>query len=81
MAGRTDPSAIHSDTTWFANSLGTAYLLVEPYLAPETRTRWSTAVARAADHLIATGHLDYYINGNINLSMTETYWLAARITG
>jgi hypothetical protein len=69
------------NTTWFANALGTSYLLVASRIDPATAARWSAAVARAADHLIATGHLAYYVNGNINLSITTTMWLAARITG
>jgi hypothetical protein len=69
------------DTAWFADAIGTTYLLLEPYIDQPTAARWKGAVARAADYLIGTGHLSYYVNGNINLSITQAMWLAARLTG
>ena len=69
------------ETTWFANTLGMSEVLLGPYLDPATKARWTDALVGAANNLIGTGHLSYYVNGNINLSITHTLWLAAHITG
>ena len=48
---------------------------------PTVRARWITGLTRAADYLIAKNNPGYYVNGNINLSVAETFRLAAAITG
>ncbi len=69
------------DTQFFANELGTTYLLLGKRLGPQHRTAWRAAIAGAADYLIAHGDLTWEANGNINLGNTEVEWLAWAITG
>lgn len=70
-------------TMFFCQELGTAYLLLEPepHFIAEQADWWKQALTKAADYLIAAGHVVWYANGNINLGYTLVLYLAARITG
>jgi hypothetical protein len=68
-------------TGFFTVELGISYLELKPYLDSETRSRWITSIRRAADALISSGDMTYYINGNVNLRQTEVMWLAWAATG
>jgi hypothetical protein len=56
-------------------------LELQANLSAQTRARWADAVQRAADYLINSGNMTWYINGNVNLRQTEVMWLAWAITG
>lgn len=63
-------------TGFFAVELGISYLELKPYLATDTRATWVDSLRRAANYLISSGDLTFYINGNVNLRQTEVMWLA-----
>lgn len=68
-------------STWFANSLGQAYLLLKDRLSAAQRSAWSSSIARAADYLTASTNAAYYPNGNIAVSYAELFYLAYAATG
>lgn len=84
---RADGSIADTETSaditsaWFGVNLGLVILLVGDRVDPTVRARWITGLTRAADFLIAKNNPGYYVNGNINLSVAETFRLAAAITG
>ncbi|AGL20848.1 hypothetical protein [Actinoplanes sp. N902-109] len=69
------------DTMFFANVLGVSAMLLKPSMDPAKYSQWSTAVAKAADFLIAHGNLAWYTNGNIVIGNALTMALAYRLTG
>jgi hypothetical protein len=69
------------DTQFFGVELGTAFLLLGDKLDAQTRTSWSDAITKAADHLIVHKDIQFEINGNVNLGQTEFEYLAWVITG
>jgi hypothetical protein len=66
-------------TIAIANYLGIAYLELRPALRPATRRQWLAALQGAA--LWLEPRLEFYINGNDNLSETLAMYLAWRATG
>jgi hypothetical protein len=66
-------------TIWTVNALATTYVELGNGLQAETRMRWRRVIARAASWLAPK--VGYYVNGNINLSLTLAMYLAARVTG
>jgi hypothetical protein len=66
-------------TIWTVNAIATTYIELRNLLPPATRARWRQAIAGAANWLAP--NVTYYVNGNINLSLTLALYLAARITG
>ncbi len=66
-------------TIFFASELGTAYLELAPVLDAAHRARWAQALTGAADYLVSKRHaLTFYVNGNINLQITEVLFMAWR---
>jgi hypothetical protein len=61
--------------------LGVAYLELRSVLPASTRAKWAAAVEGAADYLLNSGAMTWYINGNIQLHQVEDMWLAWQITG
>jgi len=72
-----EPNDEISDTE-VLNYLGVAYLDLKSWLSPAVKQRWLISIRRAADYLVPT--LDYYVNGNINLDLTLSMYLAYRAT-
>lgn len=69
------------DTAFFLRDLGVTYLELSSKLSASTKQKWSDALSDGADYLIAAGHTKFYVNGNINLLMTEDLYLAWRASG
>jgi hypothetical protein len=61
--------------------LGVTYLELQNSLPASTRSRWARAIEAAADYLMSSGAMTWYINGNIQLHQVEDMWLAWHITG
>ncbi len=61
--------------------LGIAYIELRHVLAKDTRASWESAIERAANYLLNSGAMTWYINGNIQLHQVEDMWLAWQITG
>jgi hypothetical protein len=66
-------------TIWTVNALATSYLELGNRLPAATRARWRREIAAAASWLAP--NVTFYVNGNINLSLTLAMYLAARVTG
>jgi hypothetical protein len=60
--------------------LGTTYLDLSSTLDAWHRRHWRSAIAAAADFLIANGNVTWYTNGNINIGNTDLFWLAWKAT-
>gem|GEM_PF-6111616 len=69
----------HITTMVVANYLGVAYLELRSKLGERRRERWRTALERAARWLEPKA--SFYVNGNINLGVTNAMYLAYRATG
>ena len=67
-------------TGFFAVELGVSYLELRSYLDPDTRATWVASIRRAANYLLLSGDMTYYINGNVDLRQTEVMWLAWAVT-
>lgn len=67
-------------TVLFTNALASTYLILGSELDAEHQTRWAAAITEAADYLIGQGAPEFYVNGNINLSVSMNLDLAYRIT-
>jgi hypothetical protein len=67
------------ETIWTVNAIGAAMLALPGRLSATTRARWTNALHRAGQYLL--GDLDFYVNGNIELSFVLAMALEARITG
>jgi hypothetical protein len=69
------------NTIFYSTLLGLNYLELRGVLDASTRSRWSASLSAAAKFLIESGQTTWYINGNINLRLTELMWLAWQVTG
>lgn len=77
----TDSTPEGISTLFFGVEFGTTYRLLAPYLDPATRAAWQRSLAAVGNYLIASNSTTYYVNGNINLGMTELLWLIWQATG
>ncbi len=69
-------------TIFFGVELGQAYEQLGSSLAPVTRRLWRGTLARAAAFLVHEERaLSFYVNGNVNLQITELLYLAWQATG
>ena len=68
-------------TVLFANFLAASYLMLEPELAAKQKARWTRSLTRSADYLIKDGLVGFYVNGNINLSVSMNLDLTYHISG
>ena len=75
------PGQADIDTMFFATELGMAAITMKPNLTPERYARYGSAVAGAANFLVANGNLSWYTNGNIVVGNALVMALAARLTG
>jgi hypothetical protein len=75
-----DPQSPEVATMFFGVELGATDLALNASLDPDRRARWSSALARAADYLIAHGNLRFYTNGNVCLGNAALLYLAWRVT-
>jgi hypothetical protein len=66
-------------TIWTVNALATTYLELAERLPASTKARWRSTIAAAARWLAP--NISFYVNGNINLSLTLAMYLAAKVTG
>jgi hypothetical protein len=66
-------------TIWTVNALAATYLELGDRLPPATRARWRRTIAAAANWLAP--NVTFYVNGNINLSLTLAMYLASKVTG
>lgn len=73
-------AASQVDTGFFAVDLGVAALELQNILPTATATAWANSLAAAANYLITSGAMTWYINGNVNLRQTEVMWLAYAVT-
>jgi hypothetical protein len=78
-----DPSAGNGIATiFFGVELGQAYMQLSGSLPRATRRLWSRTLARAARYVLFQDRaLSYYVNGNINLQITELLYYAWQATG
>jgi hypothetical protein len=68
-------------TIFFGVELGEAYAVLEPVLPEWVRSLWASALQRAVEYLVDDAEaFTYYVNGNINLQMTELFYDAWRAT-
>jgi hypothetical protein len=75
------PTGGDIDTMAFADHLGMAVLELGDELDAAHRASFASAVAGAADFLIANGNLSWYTNGNIVVGNALTIALAYQLTG
>ena len=68
-------------TGFAAVPLGIAYLELHSVLPAATAQTWAASLGNAANYLISSGAMTWYINGNVNLRQTEVMWLAYIATG
>jgi hypothetical protein len=69
-------------TIFFGVELGQAYMQLRGSLPRGVRRLWRHALARAARYLVGPERaLRYYVNGNINLQITELLYFAWQATG
>jgi hypothetical protein len=69
-------------TIFFGVELGEAFQQLRSSLPAGTRRLWQEALGRAATFLVQrSGALNFYVNGNINLQVTELLFFAAHATG
>jgi len=78
-AGDSQPEGIA--TMFFGVEFGTTYRLLAPYLSAATRGAWQRSLAAVGNYLMTSNSTTYYVNGNINLGMTELLWLIWQATG
>jgi hypothetical protein len=69
------------ETGFLAVELGTSYLELKDLLSPGTRQAWANAMSGAANYIVSSDSLLWYINGNVNLRQAEVMWLTWQITG
>jgi hypothetical protein len=75
-------SGAELQTIFFGVELGEAYLQLRGSLGRPRRQQWQQALANAAHYLIRqAGALTFYVNGNINLQITELLYDAWQATG
>ena len=66
-------------TIFFGEALGPAFMELRSVLSPAQRARWAATLVAEANYLITDENaLTYYVNGNINLQITELLYYAWR---
>jgi hypothetical protein len=65
---------------FFGVEFGTTYHLLAPYLNASTRASWQASLAKLGSYMISSGTANWYSNGNINLGITELFWLIWQAT-
>jgi hypothetical protein len=78
-AGDGQPEDIAS--MFFGVEFGTTYHLLAPYLSAQTKAAWQASLADLGNYMINSGTATFYSNGNINLGITELFWLIWQATG
>jgi hypothetical protein len=78
-SGDSQSEAIAS--VFFGVEFGTTYYLLAPYLDDSTKSAWQASLAQLGNYMVNSGSSTWYINGNINLGITELFWLTWQATG